>query len=133
MRIVASHAKIWIPLGITIMKLAAEKNVIEICGKPRGEHVVDPHAEADDPGHHGRQGEPLVADDRAPGERGHDRGHDPDGGQEDDVDVRVSEDPEEVLPEQRIASVRGLEEVEAPVALELEQRVRDRQRLAARR
>ena len=31
---VPHHENTWIPLGITIIRLAAEKKIIEICGRP---------------------------------------------------------------------------------------------------
>ena len=42
-------------------------------------------------------------------------------GQEDDVDVRMAEQPEQVLPQQRIAAARRVEEGQAEGALDLEQ------------
>ena len=45
----------------------------------------------------------------------------PERGDEDDVDLRVAEEPEDVLPEQRVAPLRRIEEVRvdpAPVGRE---------------
>ena len=63
-----------------------------------------------------------------PREGGDDRRRDPEGGQHDDVHLRMAEEPEEVLPQQRVAAVRDVEEVEAGVALELEEDQVHRQR-----
>ena len=55
-------------------------------------------------------------------------GRDPEGGDDQDVDLGVAEDPEEVLPEQRRAAVRDVEEVRADVAVEEEEDRVGRQR-----
>ena len=60
-------------------------------------------------------------------------GRDPERGQEDDVDLGVPEDPEQVLPEQRVAAVRDVEEVEAEPALQLEEDAGRRSAAGARR
>src|ERR1035438_8034867 len=63
-----------------------------------------------------------------PGEGGQNLGDDPHRGKDEDVDLRMAEDPEEVLPEDRQAAVRHLEEVrsEEPVHHELDEGYRDR-------
>ena len=58
-------------------------------------------------------------------ERRDDRGRDPERRQDDDVDLGVAEDPEQVLPQQRVAALRDVEEVEAELAVELEQDERE--------
>ena len=55
-------------------------------------------------------------------------GGDPERGQDDDVDLGVAEDPEQVLPQQRIAAVGGVVEVKAELAVELQEQGRDAQR-----
>ena len=97
--------------------------------QPGREHVMHPDPEADERGRHRRQRDPRAA--RPSGGRanvGMIWRDDPQRGQEDDVDVGVAEDPEEVLPEQRVAALRRIEEVEAELPLELEHDVRCRQR-----
>jgi hypothetical protein len=86
-----------------------------------GEHVVDPYAETEERDTHLAQDDVGVANDRPPAERRKNRRGDPEGGEDDQVHERVSEDPEEVLPEQRIAAGRRIVEVESGPALELEQ------------
>ena len=49
-----------------------------------------------------------VAEDLAAGERREDRGDDPGRRDEDDVDLGVAEEPEQVLPEQRVPPSAGL-------------------------
>ena len=58
---------------------------------------------------------------RPPRRRRHDHRDERDRRQEDDVDLGVAEDPEEVLPEQRVAAAARIEERPAEGALELEQ------------
>src|SRR5438445_414456 len=93
-----------------------------------GEHVVHPDTEADDDRRDARDREGRVADDRSPREDRHDRGDHADRGHEDDVDVRVAEDPEEVLPEQRTPARGRIEKARPGHAVELEERGRDGER-----
>src|SRR5690606_37738446 len=71
----------------------------------RGEHVMDPHAEADD--RHGRAGEEQggVAEDWPPTEGRQNGRDDARGRDEDDIHLGVSEKPEQVLPEQGVATL----------------------------
>ena len=116
--IVASHANTWMPLGIAITMLAAAKNVIVSCGSPTANMWCTQTPKPEERGRHRREHHPACS--ATIGRRAEDRDDrrdDPDRGQEDDVDVGVAEDPEQVLPEQRIAAVRDVEEVEAALAL----------------
>src|SRR5207248_5550206 len=45
----------------------------------------------------------------------------PGGGKEDDVDPGMAEEPEEMLPEHRVAAGAHVEEVEVPLPIELEE------------
>jgi hypothetical protein len=63
-------------------------------------------------------GHRVVAEDRLPREDREDVGRDAHGGQDQDVDLRVAEEPEEVLPEERLAAARGVEEVRPGHAVE---------------
>ena len=92
-----------------------------------GEHVVRPHApphEADEDAredHRGVAEEGLAAEDRK------DLRDDAHGGQDQDVHLRMAEQPEQVLPEERVASGHRVVEgrVPQPVERELEQGDRD--------
>src|SRR5439155_14728292 len=70
-----------------------------------------------------------VAEDRLAREDGQDLGDDAEGRQDEDVDLRMAEGPEEMLPEERVAAVFRLEEARAEVAVEEEE---DRRRRQAR-
>jgi hypothetical protein len=105
--------------GSVITMLAALKKVVESGGRPGREHVVAPDPEAQDAGTDRRErheGVPTqrtrqnTADSRRPS---HCRQHD-------DVDPGVAEDPEQMLPEQRMAPGRGVEEVHPEAAVEVE-------------
>ena len=86
----------------------------------RGEHVMRPHPEAEEPDehagvdHHGRAEEGLAREGRQH------LGHDAEGGQDQDVDLRMAEDPEEVLPQVQIAPRGHVVEVSAEEAIEHE-------------
>lgn len=86
-----------------------------------GEHVVDPQAERQK-GQRDRRGhDPAVAEDGGPAhDRQHRRDH-PRCRQEDDVDLRVAEQPEQVLPQQAVTPQIGLEERQAEGPLQLQQ------------
>ncbi|VBN36182.1 Uncharacterised protein [Burkholderia pseudomallei] len=90
-----------------------------------GEHVMDPHLEADQHRRDRRYRDGRVRDERAPAERRHRVGHDAHRGQHDHVDPRVREHPEQVLPQQRAAARRDVEEMRADVAIEPEQQERE--------
>jgi hypothetical protein len=72
-----------------------------------GEHVVRPHAEAEEADQHRGVHHHRVAEDRLAAERRDDLRHEAEGGQDEDVDLGVPEDPEQVLPEQRVGA-RGV-------------------------
>ena len=97
-------------------------------GQPGHEHVVGPHPEPDERGCHLRHDDPRVADHPASDERRDDGRHDTEGGQHDDVDLGVPEDPEEVLPQQRVPAFGSVEEVEAEPPLQFEEGAGHRER-----
>ena len=83
--------------------------------------MVDPDAKltkrhADD-----RDDNRPVADQRPVGENRNHRRQQARHRQEDDVDIRVAEQPEQMLPEQRVAAPRRVEERQSEGALDLEQ------------
>ena len=90
-----------------------------------GEHVVSPD-EGPDGGDRDRgAGDELVAEDRPSREGRNDLRDHSHSGQDHDVDRRVRVDPEQVLVEDRIASVRRVEDRHAEPALEHDQTQRD--------
>ena len=69
------NTRICTPVGIATAVDAAEKKPSEIEGRPGGEHVVDPQAEAEKACPDGRQDDERVAEDRPLGEGRHDHRH----------------------------------------------------------
>ena len=115
---VASQAKILIPVGTPIRKLSAEKNMQRQGGHAGGEHMVRPngkgqHADGD-PGKDNR----FVPKQRLAREDRNDLGDNPEGRQDQDIDLRVAEEPEQVLPEQRVAALGDVVEMGAQQAVE---------------
>ena len=102
--IVPIQLKIFTPVGIAISIVLPAKTAFGGRAEAGGEHVVDPDAEAEE----GDRGDGVdhdrVAEERLAREDRDDLGDDAEGRQDQDVDLRVAEDPEEVLPEQRIAA-----------------------------
>jgi hypothetical protein len=89
--------------------------------------VVGPHPPAHEPDGDARGDHERVAEDRLAAEDRDDLRHDPEGREDQDVDLRVTEDPEQVLPQQRIRSLGDVEEVgvEQAVHHQQDQRHRD--------
>src|SRR4051812_6647373 len=77
----------------------------------RREHVVDPKPEAEERRAHQRQDHRRIAEDPSLGERFHHRRHHPQGRYENDVDLGMPEEPEQVLPQDRVATLRRIEEM----------------------
>ena len=96
--------------------------------QPGREHMMDPEAEGQKAGADGREHDPRVADDRPLRKRRHDHRHQRDGRQEDDVDLGMSENPEQVLPQQWVAAPFRIEERPVEHTLHLEQQVPGNQR-----
>ena len=78
-------------------------------------------AEAEDADAEQRADHPAVADERRARHRRQDHRDHAGRGQEDDVDLGMAEQPEQVLPEHRVAALRGDEERPVEGALQLEQ------------
>ena len=119
--------KIFTPVGMAISIVASEKNASAKGPMPVENmwwlHTPKPRKAMNAPGEHHRR----VAEERLPGEDRQDLGDDPEGRQDQDVDLGVAEDPEQVLPEDRVAAAGGHEEVgpEGPVDHQQDQRDRD--------
>ncbi|EGE59446.1 hypothetical protein RHECNPAF_2190041 [Rhizobium etli CNPAF512] len=86
------------------------------------EHVMDPKPESQNTGRDHRQDKRQIAENRAPGEGRDHGGHHADGGQEDDVNLRVAKEPEQVLPEKDVAAFRGIVELCTDQPVENERR-----------
>ena len=83
------------------------KNLLRRVSKPDGEHVVGPDDHRDERDAEARERHRRVAEDRLPREHRQDLGDDPERGQDEDVDLRVSEEPEEMLVEDGAAAGRA--------------------------
>ncbi|MDR8957485.1 hypothetical protein FEP76_06014 [Burkholderia multivorans] len=92
------------------------------------EHVMHPDLEADQHRRDRRHRDGFIRDERPPAERRQRIRHDSHRGQHDDVHPRVREHPEQVLPEQRAAVVRDVEEVRSRIAVEPQQEEREAHR-----
>ena len=103
---VARKTKICTPVGIATASDAAEKKPSEICGRPVANMWWTHRPKRQEAGADGGEHDPGIADDRALREGRHDHRHQRDRRQEDDVDLRMAEDPEQVLPQQRVAAAR---------------------------
>ena len=90
----------------------------------RGEEVVRPHERRQEGDHDRRGGDRLVAEDRLAGEDREDLRDHPEARQDHDVDLRVAEEPEQVLPQHRRAVVGRVEPVRAEVPVGQEHRDR---------
>ena len=89
-------------------------------GRAGGEHVVCPDARRQGGDRDRGEDHSLVAEDGLAGERRQHVGDDAEVGQGEDVDLRMAEEPEEVLPQDGHAPTRDREDVrpEMPVAPE---------------
>ncbi len=128
---VAIQLKIFTPVG-TAMSIPAWRRRGRRTTEPHREHVVRPDAEAQDRDGDRRAGDELVAEDRLAREDRDDLGDHPERGQRHDVDLGVTEGPEEVLPQKgRRPAAGGLEEVRVELAIDEqhhERRVEDGER-----
>jgi hypothetical protein len=93
-----------------------------------GEHVVRPDEQREEADRHRREGDRLVAEDRLAAEHRQHLGDHAEGRQDHDVDLRVAEEPEGVLVEQRLAAAGREEEARAELAVEQQQREARRER-----
>ena len=94
----------------------------------RREHVVRPHQHAEEGDAGGRRRDRLVAEDRLAREHRQDLREHAEGGEHEDVDLGVAEEPEQVLPQQRRAALVGIEERGPEVAVQQQHRDRGGQR-----
>jgi hypothetical protein len=125
------QAKTCTPVGTATSVEAAEKKARPIWGMPVVNMWWTQSPKLRTPSASRRRHDPAVAQQRRACHHRQDHRDHPGGGQEDDVDFRMAEEPEEVLPQQAVAPVLGLEEGHPEGALELEQdRAQDQRREA---
>ena len=106
---------------------AAERRVRDRAQAHR-EHVVRPHAEPEEGDQDAGVDDHRIPEQRLPREGRNDVRDDAEGRQNQDVDLRVTEDPEQVLPEHGVASPRRLEEERPEHPVEEEEDRPDRER-----
>ena len=129
---VASQLKILMPVGMPTSMVERTKKALLDRGHADGEHVVRPHAEADEADAHRGRDHGRIAEDGLAREDGNDLVGDGEGGQHEDVDFGVAEDPEEVHPEDGGAAGLGVEEVAAEIAIDEQHDLRGGERRDAR-
>ena len=97
--IVASQLKNLMPVGMEMSRLDTTKK--RSCGPAHahGEHVVRPDAQADEGDGRGGGGHELVAEQHLAREDRDDLGDHAEDRQDQDVDLRMAEEPEQVLPQ----------------------------------
>ena len=119
--IVPIQLKILTPVGTAISMVLAAKNDVRDRPEADREHVVAPHAEAEEAD--GDRRRPRTGSRRAASceKIGRISETMPMAGQDQDVHLGVTEDPEQVLPEQRVAAARRVVEVRAEEAVEHQQ------------
>jgi hypothetical protein len=89
---------------------------------------MHPQTERKQPGCEQGEHHQGIGEYRAARERGNDRGHHTQRRDENDVDLGMAEEPEQVLPQQRVAAFRRIVEVRADQAIHDEERARDHHR-----
>src|SRR5690606_8239680 len=82
------------------------------------EHVMSPDPEGQEADSTGRVDHEGVAEEWLPTEGRQDLGNYSEGWKHQDVDLGMPEDPEDVLPENRITTLGGVEEVRAELPVE---------------
>ena len=82
------------------------------------EHVVRPHAPAEEADRDAREHHDRVAEQRLAREHGQDLGDDAHARKDEDVHLGMAEDPEQVLVQQRIAAGAALKKLRVEVAVD---------------
>jgi hypothetical protein len=101
-----------------MVSVASENAVTDMGPMPEANMWWGPHAEAQEADGDTREDDEAVAEQRLAAEHRDDVGHHPEGRHHDDVHLRVAEDPEQVLPQQRITALGAVEERGAEAAVE---------------
>ena len=120
--IVASQLKILMPVGTAMSIVLTAKTASAIGPMPTANmwcaQTPKPRKPMSDAASRPSTG---VAEERLAREDRQDLGDDAHGRQDQDVDLGVAEDPEQVLPEERVAAAPGVVEVGAEEAVEHQQ------------
>ena len=126
-RSVASQLKTFTAIGTASASAVSMKTTSNQVGRPAVNMCSPQRDEAQAGDHDDRAHDRAVAEDRLAREDGDDLRDDPERGQDQRVDLRVGEEPEEVLVEQRVAAAGRVEEVGLAVAVEREHRQHGRE------
>ena len=114
--------KIFTPVGTAMSIVVQREDRVRHRAHAGREHVVAPHAEAQEGDERAREDHRGVAEQRLPREDRQHLGDDAEGRQDQDVHLGVAEDPEQVLPEHRVAAAAGNEEVRPEVPVDHQRR-----------
>ncbi|MET3868980.1 hypothetical protein ABIC20_006289 [Methylobacterium radiotolerans] len=119
--------KIFAPVGIEMIMVVIPKNEFTSAPEPIVKKWVQPHEVGEDGDDHQRVDHRGVAEQALAAEgRGDLREH-PEGGQDQDVDLRVTPDPDQVEVQHGVAAEVVREEVRADVAVERQHRENGRE------
>ena len=100
------------------MKVIAAEIDVEVSLHPHGEHVVGPDANAQNADGDSRRHHDGVPENHLSGEHRDNFGCVREARNNQDVDLGMAKEPEEVLPEDRIPTGLGVEEMRAQEAIE---------------
>ena len=117
---VATHANTWIVVNTEIVMLPAEKKLIAISDMPTVNMWCSQTPKPTTPVRIVAIATNGISDNGPPREDGNDQRDHPGRRQKDDVDPRVPEEPEELLPQEGAAAARDTEEMRAPSSIKLE-------------
>ena len=101
---VAIHEKILMPVGTAITMLASGKIGLGAARHPDRVHVMGPDDETDESDRNQRVYHSEIAEDRLAAERGNDVADDAEAWQYHDVNLGMTEEPEKMLIQHRIAA-----------------------------
>ena len=125
---VAIQLKILIPVGTAIVNDASMKKASTTVAVGVVNMWCAQTTQAEEGDGHGGRRDRLVAEDRLAGEHRQDLRDHPERRQHHDVDLGVPEEPEQVLPQERVAATGGVEERGAVVPVGEQHRHRGRDR-----
>ncbi len=105
---VAIQLKILIPVGTAIKRAAGGEEDIDVMAHAGGKHMVRPDGKAEQADGNGGSGDETIAEDRLTRKDRNDLGNDPERRQDHDVDLGMSEVPEDVLPQHGRPAASGV-------------------------
>src|SRR5262249_53569484 len=97
---------------------AENKEGVGVRGHAHCKHVMGPNAHADKSDGHGCRDHDRVTEDRLAGEYGDNLRDKSERGKDQDVDLRVTEDPEEMHPHHRRTTRLSIEEMSPEIAID---------------